>query len=123
MRGSGTEFLYSCEDEKALRCGAGGISGHRIPAAGVQSPDRRDPRRKIGESSRKPAKKRTGGRTGKTGTSRKTAALWNHILYGTTPLFLEKFGIGSLKELPVIDDIVKDWEEGAESSQQMSMNV
>ena len=56
--------LYSCEDEKALRCGAGGISGHRIPAAGVQSPDRRDPRRKIGESGRKPAKKRTGGRTG-----------------------------------------------------------
>ena len=51
------------------------------------------------------------------------SGLGRPILYGTTPLFLEKFGIGSLKELPVIDDIVKDWEEGAESSQQMSMNV
>ena len=51
------------------------------------------------------------------------SGLGRPILYGTTPLFLERFGIGSLKELPVIDDIVKDWEEGAESSQQMSMNV
>ena len=51
------------------------------------------------------------------------SGLGRPILYGTTPLFLEKFGIGSLKELPVIDDIVKDWEDGAESSQQMSMNV
>lgn len=45
------------------------------------------------------------------------------ILYGTTQLFLEKFGIESLKELPAIEDVVKDWKDDGQDSQQISMNV